>query len=227
MRRLITMLATLALIGASVGGCKKDEERKPSKSSKQASKADQQKVDEEQAAEKIHPFMRMREAFGLPFPPEVAYVKKGDNFVEVGTRLSVDELEAYFKERLVDYEFIRPGKRHLRILGLRSYMPSIWIFYHSPRTPVAVRYVRPAPPAGQSAPGGLDTVASNHATGSAKRARHHHKKGAPVNLTMPDGTPLAPGARWGESYTPPPNTPLNKPRFRANFGKPFGEWILD
>lgn len=223
MRRILAITAVLALLGASLGGCK-DE---PDTSEKAEKPAPKKAVDASAKAEEVHPFMREREAYGLPFPPEVAYVKKGDNFVEVGTRLKIDDLEAYFKKRLVDYEFIRPGKRHLRILGLRSYMPSIWIFYHSPRTPIAVRYVRPAPPAGKAAPGGLE-VATNAKgdPGSTNAApRHKPKKGDPVNLTLPDGTPLAPGARWGESYTPPANSPLHQKRFRANFGKPFGEWI--
>jgi hypothetical protein len=48
--------------------------------------------------------------------------------------------------------------------------------------------------------------------------------GSPVELKTPDGDLLAPGARWGEPYTPPEGSPLDQPRFEANFGQPFGEW---
>jgi hypothetical protein len=218
--RLDVIILALALLGASAA-CKDDAEQPapPEKAEATPEKA----TADAGAAEKTEEseLTRMREAFGLPLPPEVAFVRKGANFVEVGTKLSIDELEAFFKERLVDYEYIRPGKKHLRIIGLRSYMPRILIFYHSPRTPVSVRYVRPATDDVVDRDEGEDA----NTVADAKQVKPKPRKGAPVRIKMPNGEPLAPNARWGESYTPPPDSPLNQPRFRANFGKPFGEWI--
>lgn len=49
-------------------------------------------------------------------------------------------------------------------------------------------------------------------------------QGQPVEITTREGEKLAPGARWGEPYTPPEGSPLHQERFRHNFGRPFGDW---
>ena len=59
---------------------------------------------------------------------------------------------------------------------------------------------------------------------TAKKAEKP-KKGAPVELTTRTGDLLAPGAKWYEPYTPPPGSPLDKPRYKGNFGTPFGKWV--
>lgn len=48
--------------------------------------------------------------------------------------------------------------------------------------------------------------------------------GQPVELRTRDGEKLAPGAYWGEPYTPPEGSPLHQERLRHNFGEPFGDW---
>lgn len=49
-------------------------------------------------------------------------------------------------------------------------------------------------------------------------------KGEPVEIRTKDGELLAPGAKWGEPYTPPEGSPLHRPIYRHNFGRPFGDW---
>lgn len=49
-------------------------------------------------------------------------------------------------------------------------------------------------------------------------------RGQPVEIKTSDGDLLAPGAKWGEPYTPPDGSPLDQPIYRHNFGRPFGDW---
>lgn len=167
-----------------------------------------------------------REAFGLPFPPEVITVREYPQRVVIDTKLSLDEVESFYKSRLVDFEFVRPKKTHLRVVGLRDYMPSVWATPRGRRwAPTTVRLY---PPKQRK-----DDVVENKgksvigADGAITRNDSKPRKGDPVTLTTEDGELLAPGARWGEPYHPPPGSPLAAKRFRANWGEPFGEWHPD
>ena len=166
-----------------------------------------------ESADEVKPYMKVRQAYGVPVPPEVVYVKEMVDFIEVGTKLRLDELRGFFEERLVDYEFIQRDRNSLRLVGLRSGMPTIWIDQGTLAMPVKVRYVKQRP---RVAPGTAE------ATPPAMPRR-----GEPVENRLPNGELIAPGARWGEPYVPPQGSPLAEPRYRANFGKPFGTWILN
>lgn len=206
-------LFLIACLGVSLAGCGscKDE---PQPEKVEAPAQTDAGVD---IAPEVHPFMTMRQAFGLPFPPDVQYVRKGPRFVEVGTNLSLEELERFFKGRLVDYEYLHPHQTQLRIIGLRAHMPQIRITNRSSRQPIAVRYIEQ-----------FAAVAAEAKTqAEPAEPAEEPEKGDPVQIKMPDGKLLAPGARWGEPYTPPPTSPLYQERYRANFGKPFGEWQLN
>lgn len=204
--RLIAALVALSI----ASGCKEDAPPAPV-----APPAEEPAVAEADAGEEVHPLMQMRQAYGLPFPPEVRYVSQGPDYVEVGTMLSVDELEKFFRARVVDYEFIRPNKHELRLIGLHSTMPRVHVNKRAPNIPIAVRY--------------LEQSASRDAARQAQAGAAPQERpvpGQPVRLKLGDKE-LAPGAVYGEPYTPQPGDPLYQDRYRANFGKPFGKWMLN
>lgn len=201
MRRVFSIIAAVVLATAC-----KDEPPPP----KPAPKVVEQPAEPE---EPQHPLMQIRQAYGLPLPPDVTEVRQGPNFIEVGTKLRISELEKFFKSRLVDYEFISAGPTDLRIVGLRSTMPRIYVFQRAPRIPVAVRYVQQT--------GALEREQR------ARAELEEPKPGQQVKATLGNGKPLAPGAVYGEPYTPQPGDPLFKEKYRSNFGKPFGTWVLN
>lgn len=175
-----------------------------------------------------------RSAFGLPFPPKVRGVGRYDDAVEVTTEMDLEELAEFYKTRLVDYEILKPGDDRLKVVGLREFMAEIEGHRYGPVT--TLRYYP-----GEQKVGGPDVGGSDQADGTAVVESREsggseaggglrgageidRERGSPVELRTPDGELLAPGARWGEPYTPPDGSPLDHPRFESNFGKPFGEW---
>ena len=161
-----------------------------------------------------HPLMQMRQAYGLPFPPEVAYVRQGVNFIEVGTKLRIPQLKEFFAQRLVDYEVVELGRNDVRFVALHSSAPDVRLLKRAPRIPIAVRYtLRTAE---------VEKAQQQQASNSPKL-----KAGDQVETRLGDGNLLAPGAVYGQPYTPQPGDPLYQERYRANFGKPFGTWVLN
>lgn len=172
-----------------------------------------------------------RSAYGLPFPPRVHGVGERSSSVEVATRMKLDPLEEFFRTRLVDYEILRPEENRIRVVGLREYMPEIRGHRYGPFT--TLNYFRerqkpekPGASEGDSDAGVERAGASqgNEAAGGGGSSGPSRQPGEPVRLRTSDGDLLAPGAKWGEPYTPPEGSPLDRPRYEANFGEPFGEW---
>lgn len=164
----------------------------------------------EVAEEEPHPLLQMRQAFGLPMPPEVTYVHKFA-YIDVGTTLMVSELREFFAQRLVDYETIEVTPFDVRFVSLHSAGVDVRIFRRSARGDTIVRYSERVDP-----------------TERAKTSPHKKlKPGDAVETRLSDGRLLAPGAVYGQSYTPEPGDPLYQERYRANFGKPYGSWVLN
>jgi hypothetical protein len=184
-----------------------------------------------------------REAYGLVLPPAVDRVERTDTMVEVETSLSIDQLSSYYGRKLKNYELFRLGDGTLEVIGLRSFMPAIRAHQVGPLTTVTYVPSREPPEptsvpdagvgeAAESAPADqqrptesrilLGPGAGNEATSGLDR-----EPGTAVEVRTESGELLAPGAKWGEPYTPPPGSPLHQPRFESNFGLPFGEWHMD
>ena len=168
--------------------------------------------------EPVHPLLEMRQAFGLPLPPEVEWVKDRGSVIEVGTWLEVDEIESFFQSRLVDYEFLRIGPNDLHVIGLHSTMPRIYVTKRARRVPISVTYAQQV--------GAMQREQRAEAKRKGQQAAPP-KPGEPVRMKLPNGKDLAPGARYGEAYTPKPGDPLHTKANAPNFGKPFGEWVLN
>ncbi len=210
---------------AVVMGC---DEKKPSDSTNDL--ADDQVEETEEERQK-----RLRgEAFGLPLPPRVLEIVRQGNHIFVKTDLKIKKLEEFYKKNLVDYEVIVVGSS-MRAIPLREKMPWIRVSRpFGPRHPLHVTYiaadaVAPAPIVTRG-PGALseeEVVEELKKRQKPLPEPHVPRRGQPVELRTPSGELLAPGARWGEPYTPPPGSPLDKPRNRYNFGVPFGEWSAD
>lgn len=151
-----------------------------------------------------------REILGVPLPPESFGLEVVGSRHRVRVKMKMEEVKEFYVGRLVDYELVE-AKRRAEFRGLRAFMPSVRLRQHRYNEPVIIDIIepmRPAPPLSEEA---------------IVEARQR-VKGAPVEERLPNGELVAPGARWGESYTPPKGSPLDHPRYRVNYGKPFGEW---
>jgi len=218
----IVRFAGIALVAATLLGC----DSEPSVSEKPSSDAGTETAQEE--AESVSD--EERSAFGLPFPPSVRGVRRLPNGVEVTTRMDLESLGHFYESRLVDYEIVQPSEQKIRALGLREFMPEIRGHRYGP---ISVLYYSPSrqrpsedtdPPEAQDRP---DAGVGRPKVGAPERGGDKTREsGSTVRSKTDDGEPLAPGARRGEPYTPPEGSPLDKPRYRENFGKPFGDWQL-
>lgn len=186
-----------------------------------------------------------REAFGLPLPPEVISVRRTDQRVRATTNLSMQELREFFEARLIDYEILHVGAR-LEILPLRPHSSKATAYYFlGNRSHIVVEYFPPPDLAEQERVAEFSKMVVARMEEQAaenpqfrrdkprrERVQTHHDQplwveslyGEPVELRTPDGELLAPGARWGQPYTPPEGSPLHSSRNRHNFGRPFGDW---
>lgn len=241
--RLIQVAVACALsvsLAAGCGSCSKSGDETGS-DEREADAGERARGDKDAGDD--DPFGDRREAFGLPFPPEVLYVRDDGNKVRVQTDMSLQELKDYLKARLTDYEILDPG-HEIRAVGLRDYMPQLYAYRYADRTHIVYMEPDRSEDDEQETEGDDDREESERDDGEgdrgdrrARAARRRpeprpgskptaeRKKGEPVRDTNEDGERIAPGARWGEPYTPPEGSPLDKKRFESNFGKPYGEWV--
>ncbi len=147
--------------------------------------------------------------FGLPVPANAfSHFKIGaDEAVLV--KAKPETLKYFYQKHLVDYEIIEQDKT-IFIVGLRSFMSSakIYPYTNHKKSPLIIKF---SPPEREISAEERENLISR-------------KKGTEVKLRTKDGKLVAPGARWGEPYTPPFGTPLHKERYRLNWGRPFGQW---
>ena len=170
---------------------------------------------------------KKRSAFGLPFPPKVSGVLRLEGSVEMTTRMSLPDLAEFYRTRLVDYEVLRPAKNKIRVIGLREFMPAIRGHKFGPKVTLFYFPSREKPEAPDVGTASADAgPTSTVADRQEEEPAEPHQPGTPVRLKTPEGDLLAPGAKWGEPYTPPAGSPLHRPRYKSNFGKPLGEWQL-
>ena len=158
-----------------------------------------------QSPEAERTLKEQREAFGIPLPPEIISVERGASLIAATTKLRIADVVKFYEGKLPEYEVIE-GPRNRTYVPLREYAPEIFVeqmSYSSPTTLSFRLQKKPLPP----------------------EERVEFKPGEPVHFTTPDGQELAPGAVYGEAYTPPPGTPLANPRYKSNWGKPFGSWV--
>ncbi|MGM0557980.1 MAG: hypothetical protein ACQEVA_16460 [Myxococcota bacterium] len=210
---------SMTLVGC--GGCESEEAT--DESSKQAQQDQDGATDEDEKD-----MAKNREAYGLPLPPQVSSVRRDSDQVRVVTTMTLDELAEFYESRLQDYEVLRPPQR-IEVLGLRSYMPEVQGHRFAGTVRLLYTYERDPDSDEASAEEGDDGKAGSLDEAQAKKEQtrplHKRKRGEPVMDRTSDGELLAPGAKWGEPYTPPPGSPLHKDRYKSNWGKPYGEWV--
>ena len=147
-------------------------------------------------------------------------------------------MEAFFAERLDYYEVLKVGVR-LQVVHLRPYSPGVEAYHFGGRgSHVVLNYRLPADQAQREAEAReleefhalLEKARAENPRPNRRRPRGERPewlddlRGRPVELRTKDGQLLAPGARWGEPYTPPEGSPLHTPQNIHNFGRPFGDW---
>jgi hypothetical protein len=213
----IALMVALSLISVA---CSKTEVERPESATKPLN-TDAGSLQETGLA----PKPPIREAFGLPLPPEIMTVIPGPHAVTVKTPMDLDELEGFFKSRLVDFEILRPRAK-IQVIGLHEGSPQVNGTFFWARnggyTRLEYRPGRTAPAVEEA--GAQGQIAQKKTTRADRRPRKHVVGSAVVEKT-PQGTHFAPEARYGKPYTPPKGSPLNTQDNRANFGKPYGEWI--
>jgi hypothetical protein len=156
--------------------------------------------------------------FGLPMPPNVVGLIENEHEVRIKVRMSLGEVGEFFEQNLVDFEILHPRDR-IRAIGLREYLPEVYAYPYGPFSFVV--YSRGKWKPAEDAPSDEDQKAAPTVSAPDPTS---YEKGDPILERTADGRLLAPGARWGEPYTPPPGSPLDKLHFRSNFGKPYGQW---
>lgn len=205
------LVGLFAIVASGCGGC--DSEEPPER--KQVAEKPEQTDAPKEEADKPAP---RTEAFGLPFPPKVTKVEDRGKKVRVRTDTPLAEIQKFFETRLTDFEILTPGYE-VRAVGLRDYMPEVYAYGVGSQT-----YVVYIPPKNKPAEAAKDGSEASKAP--EKEPPSEPKYGEKVLDRTSDGRLLAPGARWGQPYTPPPGSPLHQERYRSNFGRPFGEWTL-
>jgi hypothetical protein len=187
-----------------------------------------------------------RTAYGLPLPPKVADRRDYDGSVQVQTRMDLKEVIEFFRThpKVKNYEILQPADWKLRMVGLQEFMPEVEGYRYGPLVHLTYRPARKAPERPKTektvpsdADGQVRTSGDDEDDDSAASQRMtsepwersfntsgSRRQGEPVRIRTPDGELLAPGAKWGEPYTPPEGTPLHKDRYRSNFGRDFGDW---
>lgn len=234
--RLALILLILATSLTASSGCNRGEETE---------EQERRTADAEEKAEETSQDMaESREAFGLPLPPEVMTVRRDPGRVQVSTRMSMEDLEAFFDSRLVDYEVFRVSNR-LEIVPLRPHSArAVARYFTDHRSYIVVDYRPPVDLAElerRRIPRVEPEEESEEEGAPAPRAAARERtqplghanepswledlRGKPVELRTESGELLAPGAVWGEPYIPPEGSPLHTRRNRHNFGRPFGDWI--
>jgi hypothetical protein len=187
-----------------------------------------------------------RTAYGLPLPPKIADRRDYEGSVQVQTRMDLQEVIEFFRThpKVKNYEILQPADWKLRMVGLQEFMPEVEGYRYGPLVHLTYRPARkaPEPPPADRADGSQNTEPARPAAGQGEddnvasqrmtsepwersfNTSGSRRQGEPVRIRTPDGELLAPGAKWGEPYTPPEGAPLHKDRYRSNFGRDFGDW---
>ena len=218
---------SLALVVASACAisCSDRAPTEPARASKKAApEQDATRGDEARARQN---------AFGLPLPPRVLSIERHDRQVRVKTDMTMRQLELFYQGALKDYEVIVTSNA-LKAYALRPNMPWVRaIRQYGPRRPIDVTYLQPMrlENSGASDQPSADVAAHDKRGERADTSRdtrsteERYRHGAPVTRRDAKGNLIAPGARWGVPYTPPPGSPLHKKKYEHNFGRPYGEWF--
>lgn len=220
----ITLYSYLMLSLLALGACERDQDSSPDAATPAAPA--------QTSARELAAQRERADAFGLPLPPRVLTIKRSKYRVTLTTDMSLAELELFFRKALPDHEVFRVSGT-VTAVPLRDTLPRIKAKRsHGPLYPREVTY--------DITPDIKDTVQVYMATPSkSKDPRRDLKEarvisttkaptpGMPVTTRTASGALLAPGAVWGEPYTPPPNSPLHSERNRYNFGRPYGDWVAD
>ncbi len=227
------LLILLVLLMVALGGCRSSEEPAPDPA---------ESVEEDDEQELASAEAKPREVFGLPLPPEYIAIRTEDYRARVTTRMSLEDLEAFFDSRLSEHETLLTD-RNLEIVPLRPHLPSASAsHFGGRRSNVIVTYSLPAdvttmearPPVAEKEEQGDRVIIAGRDADSPRPGQRPQigerpdwlddLQGQPVNLRTDDGELLAPGARWGEPYIPPEGSPLHTRGNEPNFGRPFGDW---
>lgn len=220
--RLALLLSSALALGVLSGCGKKPakDAEKPPQAAKPAADPQQDAAPEPEAAAEIPATV-----YGLAVPPGALHVSEGKYQVRVKVRMPLQKVGEFLEQNLVDFEVLYP-KDQVRAVGLRSYMPSIYVYPQGPFSFLVYSAPEPKPQAEDTPAAGEPVEHRVLVAGrDVEPEVRHYKKGDPILERTQDGRLLAPGARWGEPYTPPPGSPLDQAHFRTNFGRPFGQWV--
>lgn len=210
----LLLLGALLSAGACKGDSKKEDDTAPPVTA--AEKSADTPAPEAEVAEP-DPYDRL--AFGLPLPPNTVGLTEDEQTVRIQVRMSLPEVGAFFEKNFVDFEVLY-AHDEVRAVGLRNYMPRVHAYPYGKRTFVVYTRAKLKPDEVKAA--AQKAKAQNIPT---PQEIANYKKGDPIRERTPDGRLLAPGARWGEPYTPPPGSPLDTVHYRSNFGLPYGQWV--
>lgn len=232
-----SLLAGLVLFS----GCRAEEESAPSEPPPV-----EEEVDEE-GDEKAQEHAEVAELYELPLPPEYFNIQHQKFRVRVATEMDVEEVAQFFEEQAVDVEVFRRSTS-ADVLPLRSHSGRAKIFNFGGRNGHTVIEYRRPPSLNNQAAADDDEDDDRPEMSEEEQAQAERiaasppmvkpqsldeprlpvwvaeKRGEPVEIRDASGQLVAPGAKWGEPYTPPEGSPLHDERYRRYWGKPYGTW---
>ncbi|AWV90796.1 hypothetical protein [Bradymonas sediminis] len=217
-RRILGLLFAGALLSASAcGGCSKKEVAEAPQEKSAEDPTDNAAAEASADTPDSARFDRL--VYGLPIPPNPIGLFEEKDKVRVQVASSLEEVGAFFEKNFVDFEILY-SRDQVHAVGLRDFMPRVYAYPYGPHSFVVYTRAKLKP----------EEVKQAEAKARAKNVPSPkqiaaYKKGDPILERTADGKLLAPGARWGEPYTPPPGSPLDTIHYRSNFGRPYGEWV--
>lgn len=239
-RSYVAAWAAAVLLGVSCVSCKSETD-----GADDAGGSKQTASDDPERADSGSDIADKRTAYGLPLPPKVADRREYERSIQVQTRMKLEEIIDFFRSHpsVTDYEILQPKDWKFRMVGLQEFMPEVEGYQYGPLVHLTYRPARTEPeppepaadepdqrvrPAAKTDQRPDDPAASQRRSSEPWERSFNtagsRKQGEPVRLETPEGELLAPGAKWGEPYTPPEGSPLHKDRYRSNFGRDFGDW---
>lgn len=198
---------------------------------------EEQSDDEEQELKE-----HLQELYGLPLPPNYDQIKRREFLVRVTTESTLEEVREFFEKEAVDAEVFEVNGR-IEVVPLRTHAGRASAHWYGGRHGhTVIHYTRP-PGLGDEqlqARADVDDDSDDESVPDDSPAFERTEplrltepklprwvetqKGEPVEIRDANGDLIAPGAKWGEPYTPPEGSHLHQERYRHLWGTPYGAW---
>lgn len=158
--------------------------------------------------------------YGVPLPPHSTGLQQFNQSAQLVTTSDQTTLLQWYQQYAHQFEIVEDGE-NLELVPLDSFLGNARFSRITNRPSPMMMIVWPN--AAPTTPNKPDPDASPDTPKA--HSPTDNIPGTPVLLTDDSGKLMAPGAIWGKHYIPPKGTYFHQEEFRANWGRPFGEWF--